>query len=107
MIRSYTPPQLAISEETDPREVAAFQARRARFERNWAWLEAHAPEVYSHRGKFLCIAGEELFVGDTVEAAVAQARAAHPDDDGRFTRYIPLEKGARIYAHRRIVARVR
>jgi len=28
----------------------------------------------------------------------AEATAAHPDDEGWFTRYIPKEKVARIYA---------
>lgn len=70
-----------------------------RFERNRAWLEAHASEVYRHRGKFICIAGQQLFVGDTVQEVLAQARAAHPEDDGRFTQYIPKETGPRIYAY--------
>jgi hypothetical protein len=107
MIRSFAPPTYTIEEETDPREIAAFQARQARFRRNWAWLEGHSSEVYRHRGKFICIAGEQLFVGDTVEDVLSQARAAHPEDDGRFTRYIPLERGPRIYAHRWIVAPLR
>ncbi|HEV8711216.1 MAG TPA: hypothetical protein VGX03_00090 [Candidatus Binatia bacterium] len=52
-----------------------------------------------YRGKCICIAGEELFVADTPEEAIAQAAAAHPEDDGRFVRYIPREKLARIYAN--------
>jgi hypothetical protein len=88
-----------IEEDNDPIVVARARARQERFERNWAWLEAHASEVYGHRGKFICIAGEQLFVGDTVEEVLAQAQAAHPEDDGRFTRYIPTERVARIYAH--------
>jgi hypothetical protein len=54
----------------------------------------------------VCIAGEELFVAETPQEAVALAEAAHPEDDGRFVRYIPKEKMARIYAHRRGVAGV-
>ncbi|HET6883568.1 MAG TPA: hypothetical protein VFI31_25675 [Pirellulales bacterium] len=85
--------------ETDPATCAEVARRMDLFERNWSWLEAHASEVYSHRGKFLCISGQELFVGDTVEEVLRAAKAAHPDDDGRFTRYIPKEKGPRIYAY--------
>jgi hypothetical protein len=67
---------------------------------NAAWLQAHAAEVCTrYRGKCICIAGEELFVADTPEEAIAQAAAAHPEDDGRFVRYIPREKLARIYAN--------
>ena len=52
-----------------------------------------------HRGKCICVAGEELFVADTAAEALAQATAAHPDDKGRFVHYIPKEKVPRIYAH--------
>jgi hypothetical protein len=85
--------------ETDPAVCADVARRMDLFERNWDWLEAHASEVYCHRGKFLCISGQELFVGDTVAEVPEAAKAAHPNDDGRFTRYIPMEKGPRIYAY--------
>jgi hypothetical protein len=79
--------------------LARAQEQRKRFDRNTAWLQSHIGEVYSlHRGKCICIASEELFVADTPEAALAQAVAAHPEDDGRFVRYIPREKVPRIYA---------
>jgi hypothetical protein len=85
-----------IEEVKDPVELADARNREIQFERNWKWLEAHASEVYSHRGKVICIAGEELFVGDSVEEVLGRAKAAHPTDEGRFTRIIPKEKVARI-----------
>jgi len=46
------------------------------------------------------VAGEELFIADTPEEALAQARAAHPEEDGSILiRYIPRQKVARIYAY--------
>lgn len=91
---------LVMEEVTDPQELAKARAQRQRFDRNSAWLQAHATEVYrSHRGKCVCIAGEELFVADTPEQSLALAKAAHPEDDGSFLRYIPREKMDRIYAH--------
>jgi hypothetical protein len=96
MIRQVPP--VTITEITDPDEVARARARRAKFDRNVAWLEAHAAEAYSHRGKYICIAGEELFVGDTAREVRTKARAAHPDDEGMFTRFIPLSRAPRIYA---------
>lgn len=93
---------IVIKEVTDPVEIAKARAQRARFDRNSAFLEAHASEVYTrHRGKCVCIAGEELFVANTPVEAMALAKAAHPDDDGSFVRYIPREKLARIYANQR------
>ena len=99
---SHDPAAIIMEEVTDPVELASARARRQRFDRNAAWLHAHAAEVYPrHRGKCICIAGEELFVADTPEEALALATAAHPEDDGRFLRYIPRDKVARIYANQR------
>jgi hypothetical protein len=87
---------------TDPEELAKARKRREQFDRNSAWLQKHASQVYrQNRGKMICIAGEELFVGDTVQEAVAQTTAAHPEDEGRFIHYIPLEKVPRIYSNQR------
>jgi hypothetical protein len=84
---------------TDAAELARSRAQWERFDRNAAWLQGRAAEVYPHcRGKCICIAGEELFFADTAKEAVALAKAAHPEDDGLFVRYIPLEKAARVYA---------
>lgn len=93
-----------MGEISDREEVARAQAQQERFDRNAAWLQAHAAEIYSrHRGRCICVAGQELFVGDTPEEVLALAKAAHPEDDGRFLHYIPKEKAARIYADRRRV----
>ncbi len=91
---------VVMEEVTDPEELTKARVQRQRFDRNSAWLQAHATEIYSrYRGKCICIAGEELFVADTPEEVLELATAAHPDDDGRFLRYIPREKLDRIYAH--------
>src|SRR5262245_31370501 len=99
MIRAKQVP-LVMEELTDAEELTKARQQDERFERNWTWFEAHAAEIYTrYRGKCLCIAGQELFVADTPEQALALATAAHPEDDGRFLRYIPREKLDRIYAH--------
>ena len=97
--------RITIEEVTDPAELAVSRVRQARFERNLAWFEKHAIELgASHRGKCICIAGEELFAADTPQQAVANARAAHPEDDGFFLHYLYQEKMDRIYASPRTVA---
>lgn len=94
-----TPPLVEMFEETDPVELDNARKRREQFDKNSAWLQEHIPEVYSqHRGKVICIAGEELFVANTTTDAVAKATMAHPNDGGYFTRYIPKEKVLRVYA---------
>jgi hypothetical protein len=96
------PIQITMEEITDPEETARFQVRWAQAERNSAWLEAHASDIYrNHRGKFIVVAGEELFIGDTAEEALAQARAAHPEDHSSLIRYIYPQRMIRIYAHQR------
>ena len=100
---------IVMEEVNDPQELAKARGQDERFERNSAWLQSHIPEVYSrHRGKCVCVAGEELFVADTPEEALALARAAHPEDNGStLLRYIPLKKTARIYADKWQLANVR
>ena|SRR5580765_8107787 len=90
---------LVVSEKRDPVIVAKARAQRERYDRNWDWLQAHASEVYCHRGKMICVAGaNELFVGDSVAEVLEKAKAAYPEDDAPLTRYVPLERGPRIYA---------
>jgi hypothetical protein len=93
-------PPFVITEVRDAEEIARCQAQRERFRKNADWLQAHIPQVYSqHRGKYICVAGQELFVADTAPEVVSAARQAHPEDDGLLLRYIPREKMERIYAH--------
>lgn len=94
------PTGLTMSEVTDPSEVAKIKAQRERFRKNSDWLQARIPEVYAqHRGKHICVAGQELFVAKSAPEVVAMARREHPEDDGLLLRYIPREKMERIYAH--------
>ena len=95
------PAPLIMEEVTDPEELACARAHRERFDRNAAWLQAHGSEIYPrHRGKYIAVAGQEVFTADSAEEALALAAAAHPEDDGSFLHYIPRERLARIYADR-------
>lgn len=96
---------LVMVEVTDPAEIARIAKQRERFRKNSDWLQAHVPQVYAqHRGKCICVAGQELFVANTGPEVVAMARKVHPEDDGLLLRYIPREKMERIYAHSRALA---
>lgn len=102
------PPALVMTEVTDPNEIARINAQRGRLRKNSDWLQARIPQVYAeHRGRCICVAGQELFVADTAPDAVAKARAAHPEDDGLLLRYIPRERLERVYAHSWALAAVR
>jgi hypothetical protein len=101
MIRSLSDPKtyppIVMTELTDPDEIAKMNALRAQADRNRVWLQAHAHEIYAqNRGKFFCVAGQELFVADTPDGAMSAARTKHPDDQGLLLRFVPLEKRARV-----------
>lgn len=97
---SLQPIQITMEEITDPEELAKLRPQWERAERNSAWLQKHATEIYrNYRGKFIVVAGEELFVADSAEEALEQARAAHPEDHGSLIRYIYPKKMTRIYAN--------
>lgn len=93
-------PALVMEEVTDPEDLAKAREQDARAQLNSDWLQAHVHEIYTqHRGKVIVVAGQQLFVADTSEAALALARAAHPDDNGSLIRYIPERKVAWVYAY--------
>lgn len=93
------PTTIEMEEVRDANELAKAQKQREQFDRNSAWLQTHIADIYAkHRDQYICIAGQELFVGDTVQDAITQATTAHPEDEGWFTRYIPKAKVPRIYA---------
>ena len=90
---------IEVTEITDPIELARSRVAMEQFDRNSDWLQAHIPEVYSqYRGKSICVANQELFIGDSAKEAMTKARAIHPDEKGVLTRYIPKENMDRVYA---------
>ncbi len=90
---------IEMEDVKDAEALTKARQQRERFDRNAAWLQAHIADVYAqHRGKYICIAGEALFVADTVKEVIVLATAAHPDDDGWFTRFIPQEKLANHFS---------
>ena len=107
MIRYAYQPAYKMELVTDQEENAKARELQQQFEANVAWLETHAAEVYSHRGQHICIAGQELFVADSLDDVLAQAAVAHPADQGCYVRYIPREKVPRIYANQRHLAHLR
>lgn len=102
---SVTPPRIVVEHVLDPQVRERMRARQEQFRRNLAWFEPRAAEFYAaHRGKHLCVAGEELFVADDARDVLARAKAAHPEDEGVIFLYVPREAMERIYAAQRVVA---
>jgi hypothetical protein len=88
-----------------PNEAAQHHAQRDRARRNSDWLQAHWSDLLPRaRGKFIAIAGQEAFIGDTPEEAWARAGNAHPEDDGALCQFVFPDAGPRFYGHRRRMA---
>ncbi|MBN9117694.1 MAG: hypothetical protein J0I06_00735 [Planctomycetes bacterium] len=104
MIRAFknTPLVLEIQEVSDE-ERAANLAANAEFKKNVVWWNAHVKEIRdAHTGKFVCVAGQELFVGDDPIEVVARAKAAHPNPGyGFISLFLSPHRGPKIYAHQR------
>jgi hypothetical protein len=71
------------------------------FHRNTKWLAAHWADVLPQaHGRFIAVSGQEAFIADTIEEALARAKAAHPDDEGIVSQYVLPPGGPRIYGNR-------
>ena len=91
---------IMVRRKVKSRRIGGVPRPTQRAERNANWIDAHGDEVFApNRGKYICVAGCELFVADTVQAVVTLAKAAHPEDDGRLLLYVPKIKRDVIYAH--------
>ncbi len=45
---------ITLEEVTDPNDLAQAQRQHERFDRNFAWLQAHASEIYeNYRGLYM------------------------------------------------------
>lgn len=108
MIRALKPEPLALEiSEVSDEERAANLAANEEFRKNIAWWNAHVKEIRdAHTGKFVCVAGQELFVGDDPIEVMARAKAAHPNPGFGFVSLrLSTHRGPKIYANRRRVAR--
>jgi hypothetical protein len=104
MIRAAHPAPLVLeTPEVSEEERVANIAANEQFKLNVAWWNAHAKEIVpQHVGKFVCVAGQELFVGDDPIEVMARAKAAHPNPSFGFVslRLLP-HRGPMIHANRR------
>lgn len=104
MIRALeaAPVVIEIPEVSDE-ERAANIAALAEHDKNVSWWNTHADEIVAqHAGKYVCVAGQELFVGDDPVEVIARAKAAHPNPGRGFrSTHIPTHPGPVIHAIQR------
>src|SRR3954470_1276313 len=104
MIRAVqSAPVVIETPEVSDEERAAGIAMLAEHDKNVTWWNAHVEEILAlHAGKYVCVAGQELFVGDDPVEVAARAKAAHPNPGrGFFCTHLPTHQGPMIYALRR------
>jgi hypothetical protein len=103
MIRALNPTPLTIkTPEVSDAERAANIAANEQFQLNLAWWNARVKEIRdAHTGKFVCVAGQELFVGDDPVEVMARAESAHPNRGGFLSLYLSPLRGPKIHAHQR------
>src|SRR5438552_4371499 len=101
MIKAVPPwqaPIVTVTRITDPEELAELNEIRRKGDINSEAFERFAPEIYRNmRDKFVCVAGGQLFSGDTADEVLAASHAAFPDDNATVFRYVPKQKLVRIY----------
>ena len=106
MIRALdTAPRIIETPAVSDEERAVNRAAMEQFKLNLAWWNARVKEIRdANTGKFVCVAGQELFVGDDPIEVVARAKAAHPKPGrGFLSLYLSPQRGPKIYAHQRRV----
>jgi len=82
-------PVLIFSVVLDRAEDDPNHPHRAAYWRNQQWLLQHHEEVLPpSRGKYLAVAGQEAFTGNSAAEARARAQAAHPHDPGILLHYV-------------------
>ena len=78
-----------------PEEVAAARKQREQSDQNSAWLQAHIPEIdEKYRGKVICIAGQELFVGETTRRSHRAGNRCSPGGQRLVHAVHPQRKGS-------------
>jgi hypothetical protein len=97
-----TPPPI-LEDEGTAQERARVLAEEEEFRKNLDWFSSNARRLRDeHSGKFICVAGQELFVGEDSVEVFNRARAAHPDlIGGFFSKRLSKHRGPKIYANRR------
>lgn len=102
MIRAFNSEPVVIEvPEVSDEERAANIAANEEFRKNVAWWNAHVKEIVAqHTGKFVCVAGQELFVGDDPIEVMARAKAAYPNPGyGFLSLRISTHRGPKIHAN--------
>ena len=80
--------KLIGTQKVDKEELARFRA----YQGDVRWRSKHDAEICEkYKGKYIAVANQEIFVGDTPEEVFEKAQAKYPNSDPHVE-YIPLKK---------------
>lgn len=86
------PVKIVRTEAVTLEELHRFQQD----EQDYEWLSAHAEEIEArHKGKFIAVVNQQLFVGESWEEAQAKAKAVFPDRDP-IVEHIPWKRQVQV-----------
>jgi len=100
IVARYEEPLVIEEPVTTPEAKAKALVAVVEFQKNVEWFGTRAKEIRdAHTGKFICVAGQELFVGDDPVEVTTQAKSAHPELGGFFSMRLSMHRGPKIYAN--------
>jgi hypothetical protein len=89
--------KVVVEVEVSEQERAVNIIAQEQFHLNMRWWNERVRELQPlHAGRFVCVARQELFVGDDPKEVVDRATAAHPNLGGFLSFHVRTETGPRI-----------
>jgi hypothetical protein len=89
-------PTVLVEVEYTPEELALWRRQNAVFLKNREWFRTNAQELYkNYAGRFICVAGGEVFAGDDAQDVYSRAYTVYPEERsggyGMYIRANPVE----------------
>jgi hypothetical protein len=82
------PLKLIETKKTSKEEFQRFKADQEDFD----WLAEHSEEIgEKYKGKYIAVINKEIFVGDSIEKVMLDAKLKYPERDA-FIEYVPIKK---------------
>jgi hypothetical protein len=82
------PLRLIRTEKTSEEDFERFK----KDEEDFHWLAEHSEEIgQKYKGKYIAVINKEIFVGDSIEEVMQNAKLKYPERDP-FVEYVPIKK---------------
>jgi|LGVF01.1.fsa_nt_gb hypothetical protein len=77
----------------ETRRTSQEELQRVKMDQvDFDWLAEHTEEIgEKYKGKCIAVVNKEIFIGDSIEEVMRDARSKYPDRDA-FVEYVPVKK---------------